>query len=152
MNSPKDIYFAPLQGFTDAAYRKAHRTVCGGVEAYYASFLRLEHGELRRRDVREVSPPTQGESEGVSLIPQLIASDVEEFRLLTKVLTDKEYRILTLIWVARSPCRRASVVAQVLQKILPFWEYAGAAFDHRFLKRLKKSHNLQEYKTLIEVK
>lgn len=92
MNSPKDIYFAPLQGFTDAAYRKAHRAVCGGVEAYYAPFLRLEHGELRRRDVREVSPPTQGESEGGSLIPQLIASDVEEFRLLTKVLTDKGYR------------------------------------------------------------
>ena len=92
MNSPKDIYFAPIQGFTDAAYRKAHRAVCGGVEAYYAPFLRLEHGELRRRDVREVSPPTQGESEGGSLIPQLIASDVEEFRLLTKVLTDKGYR------------------------------------------------------------
>lgn len=37
----------------------------------------------------------------------------------------------------------------VTVKILPFWEYAGEAFDHRFIKRLKKSHNLQEYKSMI---
>lgn len=73
------IFFAPLQGFTDAAYRKAHHAVCGGIEAYYAPFLRLEHGELRRRDVRDVSPLMQGEPEGGLLIPQVIAADVEEF-------------------------------------------------------------------------
>lgn len=126
MNSPKDIYFAPLQGFTDAAYRKAHRAVCGGVEAYYAPFLRLEHGELRRRDVREVSPPTQGESEGGSLIPQLIASDVEEFRLLAKVLTDKGYRHIDINtttsrrWkvVKRRCCRRFCPFGNMPERLL----------------------------------
>lgn len=115
MTTPKDIFFAPLQGFTDAAYRKAHQAICGGVAGYYAPFLRLEHGELRRRVVRDVEPSD------VPLVPQVIAAEVDEFRVLT----------------------------QVLQKILPFWEYAGLAFDHRLVKRLKKSHNLQEYKSLI---
>lgn len=313
MTTPKDIYFAPLQGFTDAAYRKAHHAVCGGVEAYYAPFLRLEHGELRRRDVRDVSPPMQGETEGVLLIPQVIAADVEEFRVLTKVLMDKDYRQIDInmgcpfpmqtrlgrgagmlqhpetvtaimkevaeqkevafsikmrlglesanewqeilpilnaaplchitvhprigkqqykgemdmsafaslyaaskhpviyngdlttvadieavatqfpnlagIMIGRGLLARPTLAeeyqtgktysddevrerilaihrevlshyeqtleggdAQVLQKILPFWEYAGAAFDHRLIKHLKKSHNLQEYKSLIDTK
>lgn len=306
------IFFAPLQGFTDAAYRKAHHAVCGGIEAYYAPFLRLEHGELRRRDVRDVSPLMQGEPEGGLLIPQVIAADVEEFRMLTKVLTDKGYRQIDInmgcpfpmqtrlgrgagmlqhpervaaimeevkqlstegiqysvkmrlglesadewqqilpilndsplhhitvhprvgkqqykgevdmsafanlyaasshpviyngdlttvadieavaaqfpnlagIMIGRGLLARPTLAeeyqtgktysddevrerilaihrevlshygqtleggeAQVLQKILPFWEYAGAAFDHRFVKRLKKAHNLQEYKNLI---
>lgn len=306
MTTPKDIYFAPLQGFTDAAYRKAHHAVCGGVEAYYAPFLRLEHGELRRRDVRDVEPSD------VPLIPQVIAADVEEFRMLTKVLTEKGYRQIDInmgcpfpmqtrlgrgagmlqhpervaaimneikrlstedisfsvkmrlglesanewqeilpilndaplhhitvhprvgkqqykgevdlsafanlyaasshpviyngglttvadieavtaqfpnlvgIMIGRGLLARPTLAeeyqlgktysddevrkrilaihhevlchyeqtleggdAQVLQKILPFWEYAGATFDHRFVKRLKKAHNLQEYKSMI---
>lgn len=298
------IYFAPLQGFTDAAYRKAHRAVCGGVEAYYAPFLRLEHGELRRRDVRDVEPSD------VPLVPQVIAADEEEFRVLTRVLTEKGYRHIDInmgcpfpmqtrlgrgagmlihpekvaaimnevaeqkevtfsvkmrlglesanewlkilpilndsplshitvhprigkqqykgevsmsafaslyaaskhpviyngdmmtvadikavveqfpnlagIMIGRGLLARPTLAeeyrtgktysddevrarilaihrevlshyeqtleggdAQVLQKMLPFWEYAGEAFDHRFIKRLKKSHNLQEYKSLI---
>lgn len=302
----KKIYFAPLQGFTDAAYRRAHHAICGGVTGYYAPFLRLEHGELRRRDVRDVEPSE------VPLIPQVIAADVEEFRMLTKVLTDKGYRQIDInlgcpfpmqtrlgrgagmlqhperttaimeevqrlstegvqcsvkmrlglesadewqqilpilnasplhhitvhprvgkqqykgevnmsafaslyatskhpviyngdltsvadieavakrfphlegIMIGRGLLTRPTLAeeyrtgqncsddevrerilaihhevlnhyeqtleggdAQVLQKILPFWEYAGLAFDHHFIKLLKKSHNLHEYKSLI---
>lgn len=301
---PKDIFFAPLQGFTDAAYRKAHQAICGGVAGYYAPFLRLEHGDVRRRDVHDVEPSE------VPLIPQVIAADVEEFRALTKVLTDKGYRQIDInmgcpfpmqtrlgrgAGMLLHPERVAAIMeevkclstegiqcsvkmrlglessnewqqilpilndsplshitvhprvgkqqykgevdmsafaslyeasahpviyngdlttvadietvatqfpnlagimigrgllthptlaeeyqtgrtysddevrerilaihrevlshyeqtleggeAQVLQKILPFWEYAGATFDHRYVKRLKKSHNLQEYKS-----
>lgn len=300
------IFFAPLQGFTDAAYRKAHQAICGGVAGYYAPFLRLEHGELRRRDVRDVEPSD------VPLVPQVIAAEVDEFRVLTQVLTDKGYRQIDInmgcpfpmqtrlgrgagmlqhpervaaimedvkrlssegiqcsvkmrlglesadewqqilpilndtplshitvhprigkqqykgevnmsafaslyeaskhpviyngdlttvadieavaeqfpnlagIMIGRGLLARPTLAeeyqtgwiysndevrerilaihrevlshyeqtleggdAQVLQKILPFWEYAGLAFDHRLVKRLKKSHNLQEYKSLI---
>lgn len=298
------IFFAPLQGFTDAAYRKAHQAICGGIAGYYAPFIRLEHGELRRRDVRDVEPSE------VPLIPQVIAADVEEFRALTEVLTDKGFRQIDINMGCPFPmqtrlCRGAGILqypervaaimnelalhqsvsfsvkmrlglesadewqqilpilndsplhhitvhprvgkqqykgevnmsafasvyeasahpliyngdlmtaadieavaeqfpklagimigrgllarptlageyrsgktysdeevrgrilaihhevlshyeqtleggdGQVLQKILPFWEYAGAAFDHRFVKHLKKCHNLLEYKSLI---
>ncbi len=306
MTSRKDIYFAPLQGFTDAAYRKAHQAICGGIAGYYAPFLRLEHGELRRRDVRDVEPSD------VPLVPQVIAADVEEFRVLTKVLMEKGYHKIDInmgcpfpmqtrfgrgagllqhpemvaaimdevkhlsaegiqcsvkmrlglespdewqqilpilndsplsqitvhprvgkqqykgevdmsafaslyaaskhpiiyngdlttvaeieaiaeqfpnlagIMIGRGLLARPTLAeeyqtgktytddevrerilaihhdalnhyeqtleggdAQVLQKILAFWEYAEAAFDHRYIKRLKKSHNLQEYKKMI---
>lgn len=300
------IFFAPLQGFTDAAYRMAHQAICGGVAGYYAPFLRLDHGELRRRDVRDVEPSD------VPLVPQVIAAEVDEFRVLTQVLIDKGYRQIDInmgcpfpmqtrlgrgagmlqhpervadimedvkrlssegiqcsvkmrlgqesadewqeilpilnnaplshitvhprigkqqykgevnmsafaslyeaskhpviyngdlttvadieavaeqflnlagIMIGRGLLARPTLAeeyqtgrfysndevrerilaihrevlshyeqtleggdAQVLQKILPFWEYAGLAFDHRLVKRLKKSHNLQEYKSLI---
>jgi tRNA-dihydrouridine synthase len=35
------IAFAPLQGYTDAAYRRAHHECVGGVDEYYTPFVRL---------------------------------------------------------------------------------------------------------------
>ena len=29
------IHFAPLQGYTDAAYRQAHACIFGGIDTYY---------------------------------------------------------------------------------------------------------------------
>ena len=49
------IYAAPLQGFTEAAWRNAHEGVFGGVDAYYSPFVRLEKGEIRNKDRKEVS-------------------------------------------------------------------------------------------------
>lgn len=36
------IYAAPLQGFTETAWRNAHAQSFGGVDAYYTPFIRLE--------------------------------------------------------------------------------------------------------------
>ena len=36
------IYFAPLQGYTEAFYRRAHNAIIGGVDEYVTPFLRLE--------------------------------------------------------------------------------------------------------------
>ena len=44
------IHFAPLQGYTDAAYRQAHACIFGGIDTYYSPFVRVEHGEIRRKD------------------------------------------------------------------------------------------------------
>ena len=43
------IYAAPLQGFTEVAWRNAHAQCLGGVDAYYTPFVRLEKGEIRTR-------------------------------------------------------------------------------------------------------
>lgn len=64
------IFFAPLQGYTEAAYRKAHQEVCGGVDAYLSPFLRLEHGQIRRRDLRDIS--AENNPEGLITSPQRI--------------------------------------------------------------------------------
>ncbi len=77
------IYFAPLQGYTEAPYRRIHQEVCGGIDCYYTPFIRLEHGQIRKKDLREALPE---QNEGVKVIPQVIASDAEEFLPLVEKL------------------------------------------------------------------
>lgn len=48
------ILFAPLQGYTTAAYRKVHAEFAGGIDAYYAPFLRVENGAPRAKDLRDL--------------------------------------------------------------------------------------------------
>lgn len=58
------IHFAPLQGYTECAYRQAHFLYAGikndgtnlgsGIAAYYTPFLRVEKGEARPKDLRDL--------------------------------------------------------------------------------------------------
>ena len=75
MQPTSSIRFSPLQGYTDAIYRQAHARFFGGVECYYSPFVRVEHGEIRRKDVRDIEPEN---NEGFRLVPQLIAPDLEK--------------------------------------------------------------------------
>lgn len=79
------IHFAPLQGYTDNAYRNVHNEIFGGVEAYYTPFIRIERGELRKKDVREALPENDRTGK---LIPQIIVRDVEEFHFLVGKLRE----------------------------------------------------------------
>lgn len=83
------IYAAPLQGFTEVAWRNAHAQCLGGVDAYYTPFVRLEKGEIRNKDRRDVSPE---ENTVPRLVPQVIASDPEELKVLTDFLASQGYR------------------------------------------------------------
>lgn len=83
------IYFAPLQGYTEAPYRRVHNALCGGVEAYYTPFIRLEHGQIRKKDLREAMPE---QNEGVRVVPQVIASDAKEFAPLVEKLVSLGHR------------------------------------------------------------
>ena len=83
------IYSAPLQGFTEAAWRNAHAHVFGGVDAYYTPFVRLEKGEIRNKDRREVSA-SQNKVE--HLVPQVIASERDEFIQLVRFLQSEGYQ------------------------------------------------------------
>jgi len=78
-----EVHFAPLQGFTEAPYRRIHQKVCGGVTTYYTPFIRVEHGQIRKKDLREALPE---HNEGVHVIPQIIASDANEFGQLAEKL------------------------------------------------------------------
>ena len=82
------IYFAPLQGYTEDAYRRLHNKYFGGVEAYYTPFVRLEHGELRSKDMRDVRPEF---NEGVNIVPQVIANSGEEMNVLVDYLKSLGY-------------------------------------------------------------
>lgn len=79
------IHFAPLQGYTEAPYRRIHQAVCGGVDTYYTPFIRLEHGQIRKKDLREALPE---QNAGVHIVPQVIAGDGAEFAVLAEKLIE----------------------------------------------------------------
>ena len=89
MQDPFNLRFSPLQGYTDAAYRQAHARCFGGVECYYSPFVRVEHGEIRRKDVRDVEPDN---NRGLRLVPQLIASDTEKGERILSLFADKGWQ------------------------------------------------------------
>ncbi len=82
------ICFAPLQGYTEAVYRQAHARVFGGIDTYYAPFVRIEHGEIRRKDVRDVNPEN---NRGVHLIPQLMASGPERLERIMPLFIENGF-------------------------------------------------------------
>ena len=89
-NSPYELHFAPLQGYTDAIFRNAYDCFFGGVTAYYTPFIRVEgKNTFRNRDLRDMEPENNTVSR---LIPQILPGSPEEFRLLAELLSSKGYR------------------------------------------------------------
>ncbi len=97
------ILFAPLQGYTTGIYRSAHAEVFGGVDAYYAPFLRIENGHPREKDLRDLESSenakvAEGNRAGSSergidakVVPQIIANSVNEFKILANALLQKGF-------------------------------------------------------------
>ena len=84
------IDFAPLQGYTDAAYRRFHREIYGeSVMHYYSPFIRVEKGIVREKDIRDILPENNS---GVTLIPQIIVGNVDEFERTVQAITSLGYR------------------------------------------------------------
>ena len=86
MNNNLYIAFAPLQGYTDCVYRKAHHECVGGVDEYYTPFVRIEKGEVRKKDLRDTDPERNA---GVPTVPQVIAKDADEFAWLCDALQEQ---------------------------------------------------------------
>lgn len=82
------IYAAPLQGFTEAPWRNIHAELFGGVDAYYTPFIRVERGEVRHKDLRDIAPENNTTDR---LVPQFIASTAAEAQRLIRLLADQGY-------------------------------------------------------------
>lgn len=80
------ILAAPVQGHTDAAWRHFHAEVYGPLSAYYTPFIRLEKGEVRRRDLNDAFSSLD---EGHTLVPQVIFKNAEELSHLVEFLKEK---------------------------------------------------------------
>jgi tRNA-dihydrouridine synthase len=83
------VLAAPLQGVTDNVWRMAQHEVFGGVDAYYAPFMRVEHGEVRRKDLRDVEPERNA---GTTLIPQILACQPDHALMMVDALKGMGYR------------------------------------------------------------
>ena len=83
------VLAAPLQGVTDNVWRMAQHEVFGGVDAYYAPFMRVEHGEVRRKDLRDVDPQRNA---GTTLVPQILACQTGHALMMVDALKQIGYR------------------------------------------------------------
>lgn len=83
------IAVAPLQGYTEAPFRHFHREVYGPVaHVYFSPFVRIEHGEVRKRDVRDI---TSSLNMNHHVVPQIIFKNVDEFRRLLDEVVSAGY-------------------------------------------------------------
>ncbi len=80
-----NIHFAPVQGHTDAPYRRIHAASYRPADTYYTPFIRLERGGIRPRDMRDLSAQA---NEGIHLVPQVIFRDAEELLPLIALLRE----------------------------------------------------------------
>ncbi len=88
------IFSAPLQGYTESAWRNAHEKVFGNVDAYFAPFTRLEKGTdyklpIRNKDLRDIDPQ---ENSVDCIVPQVLASHPDEFMTLVDIIAERGYK------------------------------------------------------------
>jgi tRNA-dihydrouridine synthase len=72
-----NLYSSPLQGFTDFRFRNAFEKFFGGIDTYYAPYIRL-NGKLEIKPVYERDLALKN-NETISLIPQVMTNDADEF-------------------------------------------------------------------------
>lgn len=80
-----ELHAAPVQGHTDAAWRHFHHKIYGGNLTYYTPFIRLEHGEIRKHDLKDY---TSELNEGLNVVPQVIFKNMEELKPLIEILAE----------------------------------------------------------------
>ena len=83
-----NIEFAPLQGYTDAAYRYWHNRLIGGISCYYSPFIRIEKSDIRAKDLRDILPEN---NEGLNLVPQIIVNGKDELDFLSAKIRELGY-------------------------------------------------------------
>lgn len=80
-----DFHIAPVQGHTDSAWRHFHHKLYGGEYKYFTPFMRLEHGEIRSKDLRDF---TNSLNDDLCVEPQVIFRDADELGTLIRALAD----------------------------------------------------------------
>ena len=87
------IHFAPLQGHTDDVYRRTHYQLIGGIERYYTPFVRVEAGDIRSKDRRDIDPKN---NMGVPVTPQVIFKNAKELLFLIDEVETLGYQSIDL--------------------------------------------------------
>ena len=88
MDNQFKLMAAPLQGLTEAPWRSVHFRLFGeeqGDVEYFTPFIRVEKGEVRKRDMRDY---TSDLNAGLRFTPQIIFRDAEEWRMLVDALAE----------------------------------------------------------------
>jgi tRNA-dihydrouridine synthase len=83
---------SPLQGFTDFKFRNTFNKHFGGIDTFYAPYIRLNDNlEMKSSNFRDILPVNNSVSE---LIPQVLTNDAEEFLIVVKDVQELGYKEL----------------------------------------------------------
>lgn len=101
------LYFAPMEGVTDAIYRRVHRRNFGGVQKYFMPFISPSHSlTFSRKEQFEMDPR---QNAGVPVVPQILANNADYFQATAELLRDLGYQEINL----NLGCPSGTVTAKV---------------------------------------
>ena len=88
------IYFAPMEGVTDAVYRRVHHAHFGGVDKYFIPFISpTQNLVLTPRERNNVSPDVNA---GMRVVPQVLTKKADHFLWAAQLLHDMGYEEINL--------------------------------------------------------
>jgi tRNA-dihydrouridine synthase B len=83
---------SPLQGFTDYRFRNAFQKYFGGIDTYYAPYIRL-NGKLEIKPVYDRDLQLKN-NQTLEVIPQIMTNDADEFLFVAKYVKKLGYKEL----------------------------------------------------------
>jgi len=88
------VYFAPLEGVTDAVYRRVHHAHFTGVDKYFIPFISpTQNLVLTPRERSNVSPEVNA---GMPVVPQVLTKKADHFLWAAGQLQDMGYEEINL--------------------------------------------------------
>lgn len=87
------FFAAPMQGHTEGIFCRFHSDTYGPADFYSTPFIRVEKGEVRRRDLRVNDPQTV---KGLNVIPQAIFRDITEWKLIAEAVAQLGFTTLDM--------------------------------------------------------
>jgi tRNA-dihydrouridine synthase len=84
------LALAPLQTYTDFHFRNAHFTVFGGVDKFYAPYLKMNNdGSIKEGPKKDILPK---HNSLFPIIPQLMACNSSDFLIMARYIEELGYK------------------------------------------------------------
>ena len=88
------VYFAPLEGVTDAVYRRVHHAHFTGIDQYFIPFISpTQNLVLTPRERNNVSPEV---TQGMRVVPQVLTKKADQVLWAAQLLHDMGYEEINL--------------------------------------------------------
>jgi len=89
---PTTLLSSPLQGFTDFRFRNAFHHYFGGIDTFYAPYIRL-NGKLKIKNSYQLDLQPENNTT-LEVIPQVMTADADEFLFVVKYVQSLGYKEL----------------------------------------------------------
>jgi tRNA-dihydrouridine synthase B len=83
---------SPLQGFTDFKFRNAFHKYFGGIDTFYAPYIRLDKKLVIKSSYQRDLQPENNNT--LNVIPQVMTNDADDFLFVVKYIQDLGYKEL----------------------------------------------------------